>query len=126
MRRDGRRGKWVSVSVDTARPLRVMRDGVRASGWRLDPSFEFGPEETVLRVLITEQTWAGGKRADDRVLAPDLYLGADTLVLTTFVDPLPGFQTRSPNPETPVRVVLPEPVGSRELMDGALFGVPAA
>jgi hypothetical protein len=77
-------------------------------------------------VLITEQTWAGGKRADDRVLAPDLHLSTDTLVLTTFVDPLPGFQTRSPNPETPARVVLPEPVGSRELMDGALFGVPAA
>jgi hypothetical protein len=123
MRRDGRRG-WTSESVSTGRPLRVTRDHVRASGWRLDPTFEFGPEETILRVLITEQTWAGGKRADDRLLAPDLHLGAETLVLTTFVQPLPGFQTRSRNPETPARVVLPEPVGSRQLLDGALFGPP--
>jgi hypothetical protein len=87
----------------------------------LDPTREANPEETVLRVLITEQTWAGGQRADSRLLPPDLYVDANELVLTTFVTPRPGFQTRSSNPETPARIALPKPVGLRRLIDGALY-----
>jgi hypothetical protein len=56
------------------------------------------------------------------VLSPDLYVDANELVLTMFVTPLPGFQTRSPNPESPVRVKLPHRVGSRLLIDGAVYG----
>jgi hypothetical protein len=74
-------------------------------------------------VLVTEQTYAGGERATGRVLAPDLHVTGDELVLTMFVTPKPGFNVRSPNPETPVRVVLPDPVGARTLTDGALYDV---
>lgn len=123
VRRGGRGGGWACVGVTRAGPLRAARDdGIRASRWRLDPTLEPDPEETVLRVLVTEQTWAGGKRADGRLLAPDLHVGADELVLTMFVTPLEGFQIRSPNPETCARVVLPGPVGSRRLIDGAIYG----
>lgn len=122
VRRDGRGGRWTCVGVTRAGPLRAARDGIRASGWRLDPTLEPDPEETVLRVLVTEQTWAGGKRADDRLLAPDLHAGAYELVLTMFVTPLQGFQIRSPNPETCARIVLPGPVGERRLIDGAVYG----
>jgi len=38
-----------------------------------------------------------------------------------FVTPLEGFLMRTPNPETPVRVALSQPVGSRELIDGAVY-----
>jgi hypothetical protein len=38
-----------------------------------------------------------------------------------FVTPLVGFTMRTPNPETPVRVALAQPVGGRELVDGALY-----
>jgi hypothetical protein len=120
--RDGRRGAWTCKGVTSSRPLRVTRDGIRASGWRLDPMHEPDPQETVVRVLVTEQTWAGGKRADDRLLAPDLHVGADELVLTMFVTPQPGFQIRSANPETCARVALPGPAGSRRLIDGAVYG----
>ncbi|HTX09114.1 MAG TPA: hypothetical protein VME22_10920 [Solirubrobacteraceae bacterium] len=98
----------------------MTRDGVRASSWRLDPTYELRADDTVLRVLVTEQTYAGGKRADGRVLEPDLHEDEHELVLTMFVTPLEGFAMRSPNPETPVRVALPQPVGSRELIDGAV------
>ena len=54
------------------------------------------------------------------MLAPDIHLDADQLVLTLFVTPRPGFQAGSRNPETPVRIALPEPVGLRRLIDGAL------
>jgi hypothetical protein len=123
MVRDGRRHAWTSAAVSTGRPLRATRDGVRASSWRLDLTHEPDPQDTIVRVLITEQTWAGGKRADTRLLAPDLHVGAEALVLTTFVTPRQGFQTRSANPETPARVVLPHPIGRRRMIDGAVYDV---
>lgn len=121
VKKEGRRPTWKSVAVSNSRPLRAARDRIRASSWRLDPTHELAPDDTVLRVLVTEQTFSGGQRATGRVLAPDLHLGTDELVLTMFVTPKPGFQVRAPNPETPVRVALPEAVGLRELIDGALY-----
>jgi hypothetical protein len=121
VRRESRRRAWTCVAVSSGRPLRAIREGIRASGWRLDPTWDADPARRELRVLVTEQTWAGGNRADDRLLAPDLHVGEAELVLTMFVAPRPGFQIRAPSPETPARVVLPSPVGSRRIIDGALF-----
>jgi hypothetical protein len=121
VQRDARRGTWSRADRTAGRPLRVTRDGIRASSWRLDPSQELQADDTVLRILVTEQTYAGGKRADGRVLDPDLYGDEHELILTMFVTPLEGFVMRTPNPETPVRVALSRPVGSRELVDGAVY-----
>jgi hypothetical protein len=120
VRQDGRRRGWAYAGSSAARPLRATRDGIRASSWRLDPGHEPSPDDDVLRLLLTEQTFSGGQRADSRVLAPDVYIDDDELVLTMFVTPRPGFQWGSNNPETPVRVALGEPVGLRRLIDGAL------
>ncbi len=127
--RDAKRRGWTCIAVSAGRPLRSTRDGIRASGWRLDPTTdpttdpagEADPARRELRVLVTEQTWAGGMGAGDRVLAPDLHLGDDELVLTMYVTPRPGFQVRARNPETPARIALPTAVGSRRLVDGALY-----
>jgi hypothetical protein len=121
VKKDAHRGTWSRTGKTAGRPLRVTRDGIRASSWRLDPTHELRADDTVLRILVAEQTYAGGKRADGRVLDPDLYEGEHELILTMFVTPLEGFQMRSPNPETPVRVALPHPVGSRKLIDGAVY-----
>ncbi len=121
VRHDVRRRSWSCFAVSTARPLRVTRAGIRASDWRPDPNVEPHPNDAVLRVLVTEQTWAGGKRADRRLLAPDLHMGAQDLVLTMFVKPADGFQIRSRNPETPARIALPSPIGRRRLHDGARY-----
>ena len=121
VRKDARRGTWSRADKTAGRPLRVTRDGIRASSWRLDPTHELRADDTVLRILVTEQTYAGGKRSDGRVLVPDLYEDEQELVLTMFVTPLEGFLMRSPNPETPVRVALSRPVGGRELIDGAVY-----
>jgi hypothetical protein len=128
LRRDARRQTWAHVVSNSARPLRATRDGIRASSWHPDPADETQAEETVLRVLVTEQTFASGQRAGNRVLAPDMYVDEDELVLRMFVTPRPGYQSGAPNPETPVRIALPHPVGTRRLIDGALmeFSVPDA
>ncbi len=124
MRLDARRQTWSTIATNATRPLRASRDGIRASRWRLDPAREPSPQDTVLRVLVTEQTFAGGMRADDRLLAPDLYLGEHELVLRIFISPRPGFQTRSKNPETLARIALPEPLADRQPIDGALYPRP--
>jgi hypothetical protein len=121
VKHDAKRGTWSCVAKSNGRPLRATRDGIRASSWHLDETVELGPEDTELRICVTEQTFSGGRRADRRVLAPDLYEGEDKLVLTMYVTPEPGFQLRTPNPQTPVRVALAHPVGTRELIDGALY-----
>jgi len=126
--KDARRGSWAYAAHSAGRPLRATRDGIRASSWRLDPTREPEPGETQLRVLVTEQTFAGGQRATGRVLAPDVYADEHELVLTMFVTPRPGYQPGSRNPETPVRVALAEPLGNRRVIDGALmrFAAPVA
>lgn len=121
VRQHAKRGTWSCATKSSGRPLRSTRDGIRASSWHLDEAVELKPEDTVLRICVTEQTFAGGRRADGRVLAPDLYASQDQLVLTMYVKPEPGFHVRSPNPETPVRVALTHPVGHRELIDGAVY-----
>jgi hypothetical protein len=122
VRLEGRRRGWRADSTSAGRPLRASRDGIRASGWRLDPDQQLTTADTVLRILVTEQTWSSATRADDRLLAPDLHLAADELVLRVYITPRGGFQTRVPNPETPARIQLPEPVGPRLLIDGAMWG----
>jgi hypothetical protein len=121
MRRDGRRDSWSSVAVTKFETLRRTRDGVRASSWQLDPTQQLTPDDTILRMLVTEQTRSGGELAHKRLLAPDLYEGDDELMVAMFVTPKQGVQMPSGTLETPVRVQLPSPVGERLLVDGALY-----
>jgi hypothetical protein len=120
VRQEGRHQRWTYVASNLVDTLRAARDGIRASSWRLDPEHVPRPDDTVLRVLVTEQTFASGQKADSRVLPPDIHLDAERLVLTVFVTPRRGYQTGSRAPEAPIRVVLPEPLGLRNVIDGAV------
>jgi hypothetical protein len=120
-RLDVKRRTWSATSGSSERPPRATRDGIRASAWRVDPEHAIDPSESVLRILVTEQSFAGGQPARGRGLAPEVHLGADELVMRIFVTPRPGFQPGARNPETPVLVALPEPVGGRRLLDGAVL-----
>jgi hypothetical protein len=121
MRREGRRDTWSSVAVTNVEALRRTRDGVRASSWRLDPTQQLAGEDTIIRMLVTEQTRSGGEYAHKRLLVPDLHDGHDELVVGMFVTPRPGSRMPSGAVETPARVQLPSPVGDRVLVDGALY-----
>lgn len=119
--RRGGRGKWECIGVSSARPLRAVREGSRASSWRLDPTQPATPESTELRILLTEQSKATGVLADDRLLTPELYLDDDRVVLRLYVRPLDGYVGGTRRHETPVIVKLPEPLGDRPVVDGALY-----
>lgn len=120
VRKQGRRWKILEISREPL--LRASRGGIRASSWRVDPNYPPTPEDTELQLLVTEQTFATGKLAHGRLLAPDIHLGSDQIVLRCYVEPLSGWQNRNVmNRETPVTVVLPEALGERELIDGAVY-----
>jgi hypothetical protein len=121
MSRDAKRDTWSSRVTSGGKPLRSTRDGIRASGWRTDPSRDPEPRDTILRVLVTEQTRAGGKRAHGRLLAPDIHLTDDELILTMYVTPLKGIKMAASTPETVARVAVPVALGQRTLVDGALY-----
>jgi len=122
--RRGRLGRWSPLGASNSRPLRAVRDGVRASSWRLDPTFALGPELTALHILVTEQTMASGTSVEDRLLTPDLHFGDERIVLRVYVQPLEGYIGRTSRHETPVIVALPEPLGRRQVIDGALYEPP--
>jgi hypothetical protein len=122
--RRSRKDKWAVIGVSNSRPLRASRQGIRASSWRLDPEFEVNPDQAEVHLLVTEQTQATGTPAEDRLLAPDLYVGADELVLRLYIRALEGYTGRTRRYETAVTVMLPEPVGERAIVDGALYEPP--
>lgn len=124
--RRGRNEKWSVIGVSNSRPLRAWRQGMRASSWRVDPDFEIDPGQSELHLLVTEQTQARGVAAEDRMLAPDLYVGAEEVVLRVYVKALEGYAGRTRRYETAVTVKLPEPVGERAIVDGALYEPPRA
>jgi hypothetical protein len=127
LKQKSRRRAWTIAGSSVVRSLRATRDGIRASSWRPDPTREITEADTELRLLVTEQAFASGQSADGRVLTPDIYEDDGELVLRIFVSPRPGgFQTATRNPETPVRIALPRPLGPRLLLDGALaYAAPA-
>src|SRR5258708_17748158 len=43
VQKDARRGTWSRADKTVGRPLRVTRDGIRASSWRIDPTHELRP-----------------------------------------------------------------------------------
>jgi len=117
----GTRNRWSPLGASNSRPLRAVRDGVRASSWRLDPTVELGHDPQELRILVTERTMATGAPVTGRLLAPDLYLDEHRAVLTIYVRPVEGYVGRTRKHETPVIVRLPEPLAGRRLLDGALY-----
>ncbi len=119
-----RRGKWSVIGVSNSRQLRAWRQGSRASSWRLDPEFDVTPDQRELHLLVYEQTNATGVTAEDRLLAPDLYIGADEMVLRIYVKGLEGYTGRTRRYETAVTVTLPEAVGGRAIVDGAIYEPP--
>jgi hypothetical protein len=124
--RRGRVGRWSPVGASNSRPLRVSRDGVRASSWRLDPSYELSAAQRELRILVTEQTMASGTPAEDRLLTPELHVSDTELIVRIYISPLEGYTGRASRHETPVIVELPEPLGDRRVLDGALYEPPLA
>jgi hypothetical protein len=70
---------------------------------------------------VTEQTRASGSLAHGRFQAPDLYLGDDEALLRFYITPIDSWKGAAKRWETPVFLQLPEPLGERQIVDGAVY-----
>lgn len=88
----------------------------------LDPDNLPDPESSQVHLLVTEAACAGGRPADGRVTLEHLVEHEDRVELVVGVEAPPGDgQTCQSNPPTPFTVELDEPLGTRSLVDVAVY-----
>jgi hypothetical protein len=135
-RRVGRRTRWLALTVPAfavaacdpgaevgfapVDPLPTPVVEAQAAPWWPVDEGDVGPDTVVLDVLLVEQTCAGGELASGRVLPPVIETRDEAVVVTFLVEPVEGVVTCPSNPPTPAVLDLGEPLGRRELLDGAL------
>jgi hypothetical protein len=100
-------------------PRIVISPDIGPADWWLDPAAAPpGPETTELHVLVMELACASGASADGRIAEPVIATSSTTVTVTIGVRAREGDQTCPSNPATPFVVLLPEPLGERQLLDG--------
>lgn len=113
-------GEWYMSGFGGCQPRTYIGEGVGFAEWALDPDF---PKPTAqsreIHALIREQDCSGGIPAFGRIAEPVAEYGNGELVLTIGVQTIGG--TCPGNPTTPVTIVLPEPLGNRDLLDGSYY-----
>jgi hypothetical protein len=57
---------------------------------------------------------------------PELYLDDEEVIVRVYIEPLVGYVGRTAKHETPVIITLGQPIGEREVLDGALYRPPGA
>lgn len=95
--------------------------GVEAARWELSPGESVGPDTRSFEVLVSEQGCASGASPEGRIVGPAVVLSESSVIVILGTRPLPGPQTCEAGPPARVRVELPEPLGDRQLLDGATF-----
>jgi hypothetical protein len=117
LHRDGRR--WAYVSSGACRPDRV-RPGLEIAEWQpVDPS-ALGPKTVALDVRVTPRFCSSGRATPgDEILSPEIVVEQTQIIVTWFAHRwVTGAQTCPGSEPTAKRLVLPEPLGDRRLVDG--------
>jgi hypothetical protein len=110
---------WRPGSFGECEPRVVIAPDVGAADWWLDPAADPpSPDATVLQVLVLERACASGASAEGRIAEPVIVVTPTSVTVTMGVWRRVGDQSCQGNPPTPFVVVLPEPLGARELLDG--------
>ncbi len=113
------RDNWIIVGSGTGPPCEsvvVLPEGLNRVAIRLGsiPS----PEDTAIRLLVTEESCASGRELGDALLGPQI-IETDDAVLVAFAAISPLGPAECPgNPSSPVTIQLSEPLGQRTLYDG--------
>jgi hypothetical protein len=112
-------GAWGMFGFGQCRPVADVGPGLGLAEFRVAGHERLTPETTELDVLVTERACNSGQDARGRIVEPAIILSADAITVVFGVIPRGGDQTCPSNPETPARLVLPEPLGDRMLLDGS-------
>lgn len=117
-----RDGRWTLDLMGECQPEVVLPAGVGRAEWRLDPAFPRpAAGDRQIHVLINELACAGGQSPEGRVLPPIVAPSQTAMTISILVTNRPGGQDCPGNPDFPMTVDLPEPLGGRPLLDGAVF-----
>lgn len=115
--------EWAFANAGDCQLHAVLGDGTGAARWWLDPRRPLPVADTAtLEILIEEQACASGDFATGRILPPIVRYEVDTITITVGIREVGG--TCPSNPATPAVLMLAEPLGDRELLDG--FYIPPA
>lgn len=116
------RGEWRLQGWGGCRP-EIVVDGLSLATWVLDPDLPAHDGSTTqVTALVTERACTGATPMAGR-LQPPRITSADAAVIVVFAAvPLKGDMFTCPgNPSTRVTFELPDPLGDRQLLDGAFF-----
>lgn len=117
MRLEGGRWRASGWGGCTLRP--EIPFGTNIATFRVAPGETLTPETTELDVLVTEVECNSGEDARGRVQEPAVIRSPESVTVIFTVVARPGGHDCPSNPETPFRLVLPEPLGDRMLLDGS-------
>jgi hypothetical protein len=122
---EGLMWRWAGASSGGPCPLQIrLPEGLGPVTWRLDPAAgPLTPEMTSIAVLVTEMDCASGQPMGDRLIGPELLMTDEEVLIVFGVEPLSGGQSCQDNPEQPVTVELPGPLGDRMVRDGIDTGL---
>lgn len=96
-----------------------MPEGLNRVDWRVDPTWVADPASAEVLLLVTEVECASGQAMGDRLLEPEVVITDDAVLIAFAAEPDDAdSHTCQGNPETPVTIVLSEPIEDRELRDG--------
>lgn len=93
--------------------------GMNIATFRVAPGETLTPETTELDVLVTEVECNSGEDARGRVQEPAVIRSMESVTVIVTVVARSGGHDCQSNPPTPFRLVLPEPLGDRALLDGS-------
>ena len=116
-----RNGRWEPESSGGCAPIAAV-EGASIAIWTFSldvPQPDAG--STTFTADVIERACTGGQAMGDRLLPPMIRYGAATVVVVFAARPLPGDHDCPGNPSTAVVVELREPLGDRDLLDGALW-----
>jgi hypothetical protein len=115
-----RRSGWDYRNLDGHCQPVVVREGLSATEWRLDPERpEPTPASTTVHILIDEAYCNSGAPPEpERILEPTVRYAPGTVTVTYFLDFPDRFETCPGSPPAAWQLSLSEPLGDRALRDG--------
>lgn len=115
-------GVWKNAGWGGCRP-EIVLDGLSLATWTLDPDLPAPhAKTTTVTTLVMERMCASGQAMGGRLQPPSITYGQDSVVVVFAAIPPGGdFQTCQSNPAMRAVVELREPLGDRQLLDGAFF-----
>jgi hypothetical protein len=123
-------GEWTWSGASGAGPCPLqftVPQGLNTVVWRGDPAAPPEPQSTELEILMTERECVSGQEIGDRLIGPQVVMTETKVFIAFATEPPPGdVFTCQGNPETPYTILLPEPLGDRQLMEGLSTGLDLA